>query len=172
MTTSFEPMISRLFQVAENAVGDSGRVIPTNAFRYDSVSAKDAALVAQDVNVRPLFELDDIILSNSNAYSEHYSNTIYDFEIRFNAIYSVRSDLPDWSKRVLLARIKDDVHRIRRALSNPDILDLFEGTETGVISGCFEFRNAGAIRWISKGEKVSLANQQIIFSGKIALDFA
>src|SRR5688500_14720818 len=117
---SFSNLINRMLEVAETAAGTDGRTIPANSFRYDTVATKDASLVVQDAIVKPVFEVEDVIPKNANAYSEHYSNTIYDIEVRLSVTYKVASNHPDWNKKELIARMRDDAHKVRRAFGNPD----------------------------------------------------
>ena len=172
MTTQFEPLINRILEVATLAAGTDGRTIPAGAFRYDTHSTKEPSLVSQDAIVSPVFELEDLIPSNANAYSENATATIYDVEIRILVTYKVRSGVPDIDRKEIIARLRNDVHLVRRALGNPETLSTFQGTDTGLHSGCLDFVSASAIRWIQAEGIVSLASQTLSFTGKVTLDFA
>lgn len=172
MSNSYLPLINRLLQVAETAAGSDSRTIPANTFRYDTVATKDVSSVSQDAVVRPVFEVDDVIPRDNKSYSEHASTCLYDIEIRITATYKVNTGIPDWNKKELIALMRDDAHKVRRAYGNPDTLTTYEGTDTGLASGMLEFANASPIRWINSQDGVSaLASQTLTFTGKLTLDF-
>ena len=171
MTTSFLPLINRILEVAETAAGSDSRTIPAGSFRYDTVATKGTELVSQDAIIKPVFEVDDIVPRDNRSFSEHASVALYDIEVRLTVTYKPRTDLPDWNKKELIAQMRDDMHKIRRTLGNPDTLTSFNGTDTGLASGCLEFVNASPIRWITSGENTALASQTLTLTGKIILEY-
>jgi hypothetical protein len=165
MTTSFQPIIDRIIEVAQTAAGTDGRTIPLSSFRFDANTEKDPSLTAQNALVRPVFEIEDLIPRDIDGLSENASLALYEIDVRLRVTYKVNTTLPDVNRNALVGLMRDDLHKIRRALGNPET---FDQEETGLASGMLEFVSASGISWrIADG----IASQVLTFSGKVFLDY-
>ena len=154
--TSFTPLINCINSCLTNNMGtlsgsfSSSRLIPTGEFivsapEEDDGNTEDARARAVLVNKTISFSINSLNFSATARLPETHSFNFYDIELGINVQYNTGDTLIDTTWTNLWVEIANDIHLIRKTVSEPNklVLDPVTLTDTGLLDGMLFFVNSG-----------------------------
>lgn len=153
--TSFTPLINCINSCLTDGMGSLGggfstsRLIPVSEFissapEQDDGNSEDARARAVLVNKTISFSINSLNFSATARLPETHSFNFYDIELGINIQYNTGDTLIDTTWTNLWTEIANDIHLIRKTVSEPNklLVDPITLTDTGLLDGMLFFVNS------------------------------